>query len=125
MNYGNWQRSILLSVVSGYLVLGIWLFTSQVIDGYIFNAAEQMLVIGIGSIIYLGLSICGWVLIGIPIHFSLCRWAKLEWRFYLYACGLVALAICAIYGIFSGFFFGAAVLFQACVFRYYVFKSKT
>lgn len=125
MNYGNWEKSILLSVVSGYLLLGLWLFGSQIIDGYIFNAAEQTLVIVIGSITYLGLSVCGWVVIGIPIHFALCKWAKPEWRFYLYTSCVVALAIWPIYGIFSALFFGAAIVFQASVFRYNVFKNKT
>ncbi|WP_460052823.1 hypothetical protein [Sessilibacter sp. MAH2] len=125
MNYGNWEKAILRSVVSGYILLGIWLFSSQIIDGYIFNAAEQFLVIGIGSVTYWGLSICGWVIIGIPVHFSLCKWANPEWRFYLYICSIVILLIWAIYGLFSALFFGAAILFQAGVFRYYVFKTKT
>ena len=125
MNVSNWIKSILLSVTSGYVVLLLCFFGLQIVDGYIFNVSEQALFIGILSIAYWVISAVGWILLGIPIHFLLCKYTPAKWRYYLYACSVIILLLWVFSSLFFALFWGTPVLFQAMVFRYFVFNTNS
>ena len=122
MKYGALGKSIVKSVTIGYLTLISYIFLSQFIDGHIFNIQENALVIFTTTVVYLGFSLAGWILVGIPTHMALCHWLTPQYRYYLCVDVLLILVILTIYGFAAALVFGIAILLQSVLFRYFVFK---
>ena len=120
---GNWDGAIircigwvlLFVVVYSFYKLGIPLFT--------YPLQDFMAIFGLFVSVYLALSVIGWLTIGIPFHWAVCKWAKPKYVYYLLSGALVVVTIALFGGLEAGLVFGLAATFQALIFRFYVFKS--
>jgi hypothetical protein len=125
MDYGNWKNSIVKSVSLGFFALVLYGLGMQVVQGEFFQAHENMLLLAITFVVYFGLSASGWVLVGIPTHFVLCRWFSPRYQYYALACLIVSLVLVILRGFASSAVFIIVIFLQAGLFRYYVFSKKT
>jgi hypothetical protein len=123
MNYGNWKSSIVKSVSLGFLALVLYGLGMQVFQGGFYQAHENMLLLFISIVVYFGLSVSGWVLVGIPTHFALCRWFSPKYQYYALVCLIISILLAALRGFSSSAIFIVAIFLQAGLFRYYVFSK--
>lgn len=98
---------------------------SQIIEGGFYEAHENSLLFLISGVAYFSLSVVGWVLLGIPTHFAVCRWLSPKYQYYFMMCLLISVFLVVARGGSSSMIFVIAIFFQAGLFRYYVFKPKT
>jgi hypothetical protein len=125
MDYGNWKNSIVKSVSLGFLALVLYGLGVQIFQGMFFQAHENMLLLVISIPVYFGLSVSGWVLVGIPTHFALCRWFSPRYQYYALVCLIVSFVLVILRGFASSAIFIVVIFLQAGLFRYYVFSKKT
>ena len=125
MKYGNWERAIFKSVCWGFLALVAYAALAQAFEGDLYESHENILLLTIAAVVYFGLSIVGWVLLGIPTHFALCYWLKPKYQYYSLVCAAISVALIITKGFNSSLIFVVAIFFQATLFRYYVFQPKT
>lgn len=123
MDYGNWKKSIVKSVSLVFLALVLYGLGMQVFQGEFFQAHENMLLLLISIAVYFGLSVSGWVLVGIPTHFAICRWFSPRYQYYALMCLIVSLALVILRGFANSAIFIVAIFLQAGLFRYYVFSK--
>jgi hypothetical protein len=123
IDYGNWIKSIAKSVSLGFLVLVLYGLGMQVFQGEFFQAHENVLLLFISIVAYFGLSVSGWVLVGIPTHFAICRWLSPRYQYYALTCLVVSLVLVIFRGFANSAIFIVAIFIQAGLFRYYVFNK--
>jgi len=123
MDYGNWKNSIVKSVSLGFLALVLYGLGMQVLQGEFFHAHENILLIFISIAVYFGLSVSGWVLVGIPTHLALCRWFSPRYQYYALVCLIVSILLVLFRGFASSAIFIVAIFLQAGLFRFYVFSK--
>lgn len=123
MDYGNWKKSIVKSVSLGFLVLVLYGLGMQIFQGEFFKAHENVLLLFISIVVYFGLSVSGWVLVGIPTHFFICRWLSPRYQYYALTCLVVSLGLIILRGFANSAVFIAAIFLQAGLFRFYVFSK--
>tara|TARA_R110001599_G_C11966686_1_gene633465 strand:+ start:57 stop:431 length:375 start_codon:yes stop_codon:yes gene_type:complete len=123
MNSGDWQKALLKSILIGYIVVMLWIFISQFIDGYFYRGNEADFIFLTTSVVYFGTSFIGWAVIGIPFHFLLCKWFCPLYRYYLYICTLLSLLIWSFFSINITLLFSIAIFIQVGLFRFYAFKK--
>lgn len=70
--------------------------------------------------VYLLVSIAGWLVIGFPLHFLICKYTN---RSYLYYAALPIAFVLPPLFYKGSLLHGLAALFQALIFRFYVYKK--
>lgn len=119
MGLGGWDDAILKSLL--YVGLGIAIyalinsFTSSENDilGFV---VTLLLYIGV----YLLISIAGWLVIGFPLHFVISKYTNGSYLYYA-ALPIVFVIPCLFYK--GSLLLGLAALFQALIFRFFVYKK--
>lgn len=72
MKFGRWERAIFKSVVWGFMLLIACLALAQFSNGGFASVHENVFLIVMTGFVYFGLSIIGWLIVGIPVHFIIC-----------------------------------------------------
>jgi len=120
---GNWDGAIIRSVGWVLLFVVAYSFYELGIPLFTYPINDFVAIFGLFVSVYLALSVAGWLVIGVPFHWVICKWAKPKYVYYLLAGAFVVVAIALFGGIEAGLVFGLAATFQALIFRFYVFKS--
>ncbi len=123
MRTGRWAQAMTKSIlwVAAY-VLAYTLYELHVPSGKI-NPVSTIQVALLFIAVYILLSLVGWLVIGLPVHFLLCAFGCKY--FYLYPLFALAAAL-GLLGFMDGegaALLGVAAILQATIFRYYVFSS--
>ncbi len=121
---GNWDGAIIRSIGWVLLFVVTYSFYEIGIPFFTYPIQDFVAIFGLFASVYLALSIVGWLTIGLPFHWAICKWSKPKYLYYLLSGILVVLAIAAFGGLEAGIVFGLAATLQALIFRFYVFKSK-
>lgn len=124
MIYGNWDRSLLSTVSTGYLVLLTYGVVQQLVSGQILTVNENLILLMFSTITYFVFSLFGWALIGIPLHFVFCKWLSPKYTYYLLACTCISCALLFVGSITGIYILIIAMFIQVILFRYYVFQTK-
>ena len=125
MNLGRWDSAVFKSVsIPAVLVLLYAIYETGFpldLDAVAGLGTFAMLFIGI----YLIISLVGWLTIGFPVHWLICKYSSGSYFMYVVAAvlfsGLLfvvfgAVEVAAIYGFFA--------LVQAVLFKYYAYKKR-
>lgn len=122
MKLGQWDNAILKALfwvsLPGplYFLVGIGLP----------NTAEELATLGGLLLVYYSIygfiSLVGWMVIGMPVHWLVCRYdgGKIGW--YVLAIALVAAVVGITAGFYVGCFMAIVALLQLGVFRYFVYR---
>lgn len=125
MNLGHWDTAIVRSVFLVSVILPVYALFDMGMLG-IWQEFRAVIMLGLlYYCIYLLLSALGWLLIGFPAHWLICRFGggKLAWYVLI---AVVFAAVMYVYFEFAGAAtFGLAALLQALLFRYYAYKPVT
>nr|PMH96284.1 hypothetical protein BCU55_19480 [Shewanella sp. 10N.286.48.A6] len=115
MNLGNWDNSIIKSILYvGILIPLYYLISSNSINDVSGLLVTFLLFIGV----YFVISFLGWLIIGFPIHWIICRFTNKHAGYYALVAFIVGLLFYS-----AGFVFSFAVVIQIFIFRLYVFKK--
>lgn len=121
---GNWDGAIFRSI-GWVLLLGVGYSLYEIgIPVFMYPIQDFLTLFGWVASVYLALSVAGWLTIGLPFHWAICKWSKPKYLYYLLPGALIVLAIATFGGLETGIVFGVAATLQALIFRLYVFKSK-
>lgn len=124
LNLGNWDSALLKSLfISSFLIPIAYLADSFQLNSFELTELAGLLV---SFLLYIGVfllvSMIGWLLIGLPIHWLVC---KFKHTGYFYYASVPACFLCVSYFTYGPWLFGLIALTQALLFRYFVFKIKT
>ncbi|MDP2635133.1 MULTISPECIES: hypothetical protein [unclassified Pseudoalteromonas] len=120
MSLGRWDDAILKSLLYVGIGIAVWALFANLaplsINGLFGLVVTLLLYAGV----YLLISIAGWLIIGFPLHFLISKYTN---RSYLYYAALpMAFVLPPLY--YKGsLLLGLAALFQALIFRFYVYKK--
>jgi hypothetical protein len=120
---GNWNGAIIRSIGWVLIFLIAYSFYELGIPVLTYPIQDFIAIFALFTSVYLALSVIGWLLVGLPFHWAVCKWSKPRYLYYLLS-GVLIIVVLAVFGGFeAGIVFGLAATFQAMVFRFYVFKS--
>ncbi len=80
---------------------------------------------GLFTSVYLLTSIAGWFLIGLPVHWAICKYSSGGYGLYVLSALVTILVILALSNLGTAVFFGVVILSQVLLFKYYVSQQKT
>lgn len=104
-----------------------WVF-ALIVLAFVFEngmtTLDSFLILGYPLIVYVILSFAGWLAVGIPFHWAICKWLKPRYIYYTLAGFVVMLVLTILTNIQIGVFLGLPAVLQATIFRYYVFKFE-
>jgi hypothetical protein len=121
LNLGSWDSAIIRSLFISSIFLPLVV---------IFNSGElqfsDILGLFVSFLLYIGVfllvSILGWLLIGFPTHWVICKFTNKSYLFYAL---FPSVFICASFYFNGQWILGVIALIQALLFRRFVFKIKT
>jgi hypothetical protein len=123
VNLGRWDTAIIKSIFyTAFLVL---LYAAYEIG--IPNNLDDITGFGMFSLIFLGayllISIVGWIFIGFPVHWLICKYSNGNYLFYIVVVLTFTLALYYWFSVLEiAIIYGSFALVQALVFRYYAYK---
>jgi hypothetical protein len=118
---GEWGRAVFKSIGWTFLYIVLYLAYELGAPGYS-SIGSFLALMYFSAMIYLTFSFFGWLLIGFPIHWAICKWASPRFEYYPIGALLVNSILFATLGIESTPTFGVAILIQSILFRYYAYK---
>ncbi len=121
---GNWDGAIIRSIGWVLLFVIAYSFYEMGFPVLDYPIIDFMAIVGLFTSVYLAISIVGWLLIGLPFHWAICKWSTPKTIYYLFPGVLVVLALVVSINLDAGIVLGMAATMQSVVFRYYVFKEK-
>lgn len=120
MSSGSWDSAVIKSICYVGIGIPIWFL----FNGLSLSALNDILGLAVSFLLYIGvyllISIIGWLVVGFPVHWFAKKYTNGSYTLY------VALPLVVIV---SGLFYdtpqilGWAALFQAVLFRYYLYKK--
>tara|TARA_B110000211_G_scaffold234147_1_gene302602 strand:+ start:418 stop:783 length:366 start_codon:yes stop_codon:yes gene_type:complete len=120
LTLGNWDEAILKSLLFVGIGIAVWaIFTGLLplsVNGLLGSIVTFLLYMSV----YLLISIVGWLVIGFPLHYFISKYTN---RSYLYYAALPMTFVLPPLLYKGSLLLGCAALFQALLFRYYVFKE--
>ena len=124
MNLGKWHSAIIKSIsltaffVLVYATYEIGLPVS--LDALAGFGMFALLFIGV----YLLFSVFGWLLVGFPAHWLICKYSSGSYFFYIVAALLFTVAVYFFAGVSeAAFIYGFFALIQALLFKYYAYSQ--
>ena len=121
---GNWDGAIIRSI--GWVLLFVIAYSFYEIGIPIFTypAQDFIAIFGLFAAVYLAISVIGWLLVGIPIHWAICKWSKPRFQYYLLSGISIILVLAMLGDLEVAIVFGLAATIQSIIFRFYVFKKE-
>ncbi len=124
MGLGRWAEAIIIAVFWVSLP-GALLFCVGV--GFP-NTADKVAQLGGLLLVYYAiygfLSLVGWMVIGMPVHWLICKYGEGKNAWYVLAIVLFTIAACGFAGFGVGGILGTAALLQWSLFRYFVYRPS-
>jgi hypothetical protein len=123
VNLGHWDKAIIKSIFyTAFLVL---LYAAYEIG--IPSNLDSIAGFGMLSLIFLGayllISIVGWLFIGFPVHWLICKYSNGNYLFYIFVALTFTLALYYWFSVLEiAIVYGSFALVQALIFRYYAYK---
>lgn len=124
MKYGSWITAILFSILAAYTILVLCILVAILVSEGLAGITMLAPLFVIFTMVYLGLSIAGWLFIGIPTHLILCTWFEPKYLYYLGVCIILFFILLGVYGLGAAAFFSFTILLQAMIFRYLAFELR-
>ncbi|AEE23226.1 hypothetical protein Glaag_2281 [Glaciecola sp. 4H-3-7+YE-5] len=122
MDLGHWDRAIIKSL--SWVALGIIFVT--LFSGSIPATAKDLSGLIVSLLLFVGvyllISIIGWLLIGFPTHWLICKFTDASYKFYFSVSIFVGLIIYSLNNQDS-LLFALTAFSQAMIFRFYVYKK--
>lgn len=123
LNLGNWDSALFKSLVTSSLLIPIAFLT----DSYEPSDFELSDFFGllVSFLLYFGvfllISLIGWLLIGFPIHYLVCKFKSTNYFYYAF---IPSSFLCISYFTKGPWLLAFIALIQALLFRCFVFKIK-
>ena len=118
---GSWDKAIIKSIGWGLLIVVFYYFFEVGFPGH--SASDFAILFFLFLGVYLVLSFGGWLLIGLPLHYLLFKLSKTNFIYYPVVATLFGIVLWPFTNVEAAILFGLSAIFQAVVFRYYVFKT--
>lgn len=124
MNLGRWDSAVFKAVsIPAILVLLYVVYEtgfSLDLDAIAGLGTFAMLFIGV----YLVISLLGWLIIGFPVHWLICKYSSGSYFMYVTAAVLFSGLLFAVFGVVElAAIYGFFALVQAVLFKYYAYKQ--
>lgn len=124
MNLGRWDSAVFKSVsIPAILVLLYVIYETGFpldLDAIAGLGTFAMLFIGV----YLVISLLGWLIIGFPVHWLICKYSSGSYFMYVAAAVLFSGLLFAVFGVIElAAIYGFFALVQAVLFKYYAYKQ--
>ncbi|WP_417706564.1 hypothetical protein [Rheinheimera aquimaris] len=124
MNLGRWDSAVFKSVcLPAILVLLYAVYETGFpldLDGIAGLGTFAMLFIGV----YLSISLVGWLVIGFPVHWLICKYSSGSYFLYVAAAVLFSCLLFLVFGVVEvAAIYGFFALIQAVLFKYYAYKQ--
>jgi len=123
VNLGDWDTAIIKSIFyTAFLVL---LYAAYEIG--IPSNLDGIAGFGMFSLIFLGayllISIVGWLFIGFPVHWLICKYSNGNYLFYIFVAFTFTLVLYYWFSVLEvAIIYGSFALVQALIFRYHAYK---
>ncbi|GAB2994829.1 MULTISPECIES: hypothetical protein [Alteromonadales] len=120
MSSSNWDSAVIKSI--GYVGIGIAIWS--LFNGLAPSSLNDIFGLAVTFLLYIGvyliISIVGWLVVGFPVHWFVKKYTNGSYAFYI----AIPLII-VVGGLFNNSpkILGLAALFQALLFRYYLYKK--
>jgi hypothetical protein len=124
---GSWGSAIVRSVVYVSLFFSVFLIYNLGFPKGNLNVDHilvYLLMLSTFVSIFFIFSIVGWVVVGLPIHWLLCKYGKKNFVYYPVAAFICMTLVISSAGLDAVVIMGFAAILQAIIFRYYVFKGE-
>ncbi|MEI8593565.1 hypothetical protein [Photobacterium sp. Hal280] len=119
---GHWDDAIIRSVGWVFLFVIAYSIYELGVPLLTYPIQDFVAIFGLFASVYLALSVTGWLIIGVPFHWAICKWATPKYVYYLLSGALIILTITLFGGHEAGVVLGLPATIQALIFRFYVFK---
>ena len=122
MDLGHWDRAIIKSL--SWVALGI--ISVTLVSGSIPTTANDLSGLIVSFLLFIGvyllISIVGWLFIGFPTHWLICKFTDASYKFYFAVSIFVGLILYSLNNQDS-MLFAITAFSQAMIFRFYVYKK--
>ncbi|WP_459781687.1 hypothetical protein [Photobacterium sp. R1] len=118
---GKWDSAMFRSIAIVGALAFLCITLLAVIDGY--QRHEFMMLITLYGGSYLVISLIGWFLLGLPIHYLLSRYSERSYMRYFLSGFLISVLLGLALNLRIGLFFGTFILAQDLLFRHFVYKK--
>jgi len=122
MALGRWGLAIICGVFLVSLPGALFFMVLAVTD----NNDDKVAQLGGLLLVYYAsygfLSLLGWLAIGMPVHWLVCKYGEGKNAWYVLAIVLFTLAACGLAGVGFGGVLGTVALLQWSVFRFFVYR---
>ena len=122
MNLGSWDSAIIKSL--SWVALGIIVIT--LVMGSLPTTASDITGLFVSSLlflsVYLLVSLVGWLCVGFPVHWVICKYANASFKISMVVSIIVSLTLYFVQSQDS-VLFALTSLSQAMIFRFYVYKK--
>jgi hypothetical protein len=123
MGLGRWAEAIISAVFWVSLPGALYLC----VNGGLPNTAEKLAQLGGLLLVYYAiygfLSLVGWMVIGMPVHWLICKYAQGKAAWYWLAIVVFTAVACVIAGVALGAVMGGVALVEWWVFRYVAYRQ--
>ena len=120
LSNGEWDSAIIKSILYVGIGIAIWSLFTGLAPSSLKDVWGLLVVFFLYIGVYILISIIGWLVIGFPVHWFTTKYTNGS---YLYYAALPLIFV--IVGLFhhTQLLLGLAALFQAVIFRYYLYKK--
>ncbi|BFN13952.1 hypothetical protein MspRI1_19630 [Marinobacter sp. RI1] len=120
MELGCWDKAMLKSI--GWVGAAFFVYGALTLDAFSsLNSAYGFLAFaGIFSAVYILLSVLGWLAVGLPSHWVICKYTSGGYRYYVVVAILFFAGVLIFSNLQAAAFWGLVALVQALVFRFYL-----
>jgi hypothetical protein len=122
VNLGNWDGAIIKSLS----LVALGLMAVSFIPGQLPTTANDFSGLLVTFALFLGvyllISVIGWLIIGFPTHWLICKYTNSSFVFYIVAALLVGCLLFLLTN-HDSMLFGITVFLQVIIFRYFVYKK--
>ena len=126
MNLGNWDGAIIKAVLLASLIVPSYVVIELGIPSTVDELAGLGMFFLLFYSVYLLFSIVGWICVGFPSHWLICRFGGGRLVWYLIAVAAFSVAIYFVFQVEAAIVYGVAALIQAVLFKHYAYKpAKT
>ena len=123
MNLGQWDKGVIKAILITSLIVPAYALVELGIPDSLDALAGLGMFFLLFYSVYLLFSVIGWVFVGFPSHWVICKFGSGRLVWYLFAVGLFSMVI---YFTFKevAVVYGMAALAQALLFKHYAYYSK-
>ena len=119
---GNWDGAMLKSIMLVGVLTIFYYVIALAVSARPTGIYGLLVFIGLYAPIYFFCSFVGWFIMGLPVHWLICKYSRGGYPSYVLAILVFALMVYSVSNIAVTVFFAGVALLQVLIFKYYVFK---